>query len=145
MTSNAQADLRKVSSIFESFDIDKDAKLSAQELKALIQQCNPSVTFTDVQLQAIVGEVNTVSLNQTASACFVSTSCIAAMSKLWGDQWQQCAVACRQVLEQYEGSADAGGLTRQSLAQLYLDRIGDCDLDFATLQLAESKVNRNIF
>ncbi|KAL0055211.1 hypothetical protein WJX82_008864 [Trebouxia sp. C0006] len=74
MTSNAQADLRKVSSIFESFDIDKDAK-------------------------AIVGEV----------------------------------------LEQYEGSADVGGLTRQSLAQLYLDRIGDCDLDFATLQLAESK------
>ncbi|DBB15235.1 TPA: hypothetical protein ACH3X3_004237 [Trebouxia sp. C0006] len=99
MTSNAQADLRKVSSIFESFDIDKDAKVSAQELKALIQQCNPSVTFTDVQLQAIVGEV----------------------------------------LEQYEGSADVGGLTRQSLAQLYLDRIGDCDLDFATLQLAESK------
>ncbi len=79
MTSNAQADLRKVSSIFESFDIDKDAKLSAQELKALIQQCNPSVTFTDVQLQAIVGEVNTVSLNQTASACFVSTSCIACV------------------------------------------------------------------
>ena len=67
------------------------------------------------------------------------------MSKLWGDQWQQCAVACRQVLEQYEGSAEVGGLTRQSLAQLYLDRIGDCDLDFATLQLAESKVNKNIF
>jgi len=59
MTSNAQADLRKVSSIFESFDIDKDAKLSSQELQALIQQCNPSVNFTDVQLQAIVGEVNT--------------------------------------------------------------------------------------
>ena len=44
------------------------------------------------------------------------------------------------MLEQYEGSADAGGLTRQSLAQLYLDGIGDCDLDFATLQLADSKV-----
>lgn len=99
MASSAQADLRKVSFIFELFDIDKDAKLSAQELKALIQQCNPSITFTDVQLQAIVGEV----------------------------------------LEQYEGSADAGGLTRQSLAQLYLDGIGDCDLDFATLQLADSK------
>ncbi|KAL0035288.1 hypothetical protein WJX79_010558 [Trebouxia sp. C0005] len=99
MASNERADLRKISSIFESFDIDKDAKLSAQELKALIQQCNPSITFTDVQLQAIVGEV----------------------------------------LEQYEGSADAGGLTRQSLAQLYLDGTGDSDLDFATLQSADSK------
>ncbi len=87
MASNAQADLRKVSSVFESFDIDKDAKLSAQELKALIQQCNPSVTFTDVQLQAIVGEVNAITISQMGSACFVSTSCIAALATLWGDQW----------------------------------------------------------
>ncbi len=94
MASDEQADLRKVSCIFESFDIDKDAKLSAQELKALIQQCNPSVSFTDVQLQAIVGEVNIVTSSQMGSACFVSTSCIAAMLRLWGDQWQQCAVAC---------------------------------------------------
>ncbi|KAL0018821.1 hypothetical protein WJX77_002212 [Trebouxia sp. C0004] len=103
MISNKQADLKKISSIFESFDIDTDSKLSAQELKALIQQCNPSVIFTDVQLQAIVGEV----------------------------------------LEQYEGSADAGGLTRQSLMQLYLDGKGDCDLDFATLQLVDSKVKKD--
>lgn len=74
MASSAQADLRKVSFIFESFDIDKDAKLSAQELQALIQQCNPSITFTDVQLQAIVGEVNTITLLQMRSDLFVSTS-----------------------------------------------------------------------
>ncbi|DBA76151.1 TPA: hypothetical protein ACH3X1_009885 [Trebouxia sp. C0004] len=103
MISNKQADLKKISSIFESFDIGTDSKLSAQELKALIQQCNPSVIFTDVQLQAIVGEV----------------------------------------LEQYEGSADAGGLTRQSLMQLYLDGKGNCDLDFATLQLVDSKVKKD--
>jgi Ca2+-binding EF-hand superfamily protein len=66
MASNEQADLRKVSSIFESFDIDKDSKLSAQELKALIQQCNPTVTFTDVQLQAIVAEVNLVTSRYNA-------------------------------------------------------------------------------
>ncbi len=94
MASNDQADLRKVSSIFGSFDIDKDSKLSAQELKALIQQCNPSVSFTDVQLQAIVGEVNNITSSQMGSACFASTSCNAAMSKSWGDQWQQCAVVC---------------------------------------------------
>lgn len=87
MASNERADLRKISSIFESFDIDKDAKLSAQELKALIQQCNPSITFTDVQLQAIVGEVRTITLSQMGFICSVSPSCIAAMSKLWGDQW----------------------------------------------------------
>lgn len=42
-----------------------------------------------------------------------------------------------QVLEQYEGSALAPGLRRQSLAQLYLDGVGDCDMDFQTMQLGD--------
>ena len=42
-----------------------------------------------------------------------------------------------QVLEQYEGSTEASGLTRQGLAQMYLDGVGDCDLDFHTLNLVE--------
>ena len=42
-----------------------------------------------------------------------------------------------QVLEQYEGSAQAPGLSRQGLAQLYMDGVGDCDMDFHTIQLAD--------
>ena len=46
-----------------------------------------------------------------------------------------------QVLEQYEGGTTAGGLSRQSLAQLYRE-VGDCDLDFHTLGLAEAEPQR---
>lgn len=40
-----------------------------------------------------------------------------------------------QVLEQYEGTVQAPGLSRQSLAQLYMDGVGDCEMDFQTVQL----------
>lgn len=55
------ADLHKVSMIFEAFDVDKDARLNGLELTNLIQQCNPSVCFSVVQLEAIVQEVSSVS------------------------------------------------------------------------------------
>lgn len=51
------ADLNKIAIIFETFDIDEDARLNGAELKKLIQQCNPKVCFSDIQLQAIVEEV----------------------------------------------------------------------------------------
>lgn len=42
-----------------------------------------------------------------------------------------------QVLQQYEGSEQAPGLTRQSLAQLYTDGVADCDMDFHTMQMTD--------
>lgn len=51
------ADLNKIAIMFEAFDIDKDARLNGAELTKLIQQCNPKVCFSVVQLDAIVEEV----------------------------------------------------------------------------------------
>lgn len=96
------ADLHKVSMIFEAFDVDKDARLNGLELTNLIQQCNPSVCFSVVQLEAIVQEV----------------------------------------LQQYGGSESAPGLSRQSLAQLYIDGVADCDIDFHTMQMTNASPAR---
>ena len=65
-------DLRKVSAIFEAFDLDEDARLNKAELEALIQQCNPTVSFSEVQLQAIIDEVNNGGSSPVLAACFGS-------------------------------------------------------------------------
>lgn len=57
MATCGKADLRKVAVIFETFDIDKDARLNSAELTKLIQQCNPKIRFSVVQLEAMVEEV----------------------------------------------------------------------------------------
>ena len=67
MANGGTADLEKVAMIFEAFDVDKDARLNGQELTKLIQQCNPSVCFSVVQLEAIVQEVFSLSRDLTES------------------------------------------------------------------------------
>ena len=57
MTTSIIADFDKVAIIFEAADVDKDATLNSAELMKLIQQCNPKVCFSVVQLEAIVQEV----------------------------------------------------------------------------------------
>ncbi len=57
MAAKRQSNLRKVSYIFQAFDANRDARLDRNELAALIQKCNPTVTFSDVQLHAITDEV----------------------------------------------------------------------------------------
>lgn len=129
MTTLSIADLEKVAIIFEAADIDQDARLDSAELKELIQQCNPNVCFSVVQLEAIVQEV--FSQSSTSHATYVPLLCACESS-----------LACTriviiQVLEQYEGSAQAPGLSRQSLAQLYMDGVGDCDMDLKTMHLGD--------
>ena len=68
----SRGNLRKVSAIFEAFDRDKDVRLNKAELEALIQQCNPTVSFSEVQLQAIIDEVNNGDSNPVLAACFGS-------------------------------------------------------------------------
>lgn len=58
MSRDRLAEKRQIAAIFEAFDVDKDSRLNTEELTALIQRCNPHVAFTDVQLQAIIHEVN---------------------------------------------------------------------------------------
>ena len=57
MAGSHSADLKKVAVIFEAFDVDQDGKLDSTELTTLIQQCNPSVCFSKIQLEAITEEV----------------------------------------------------------------------------------------
>ena len=57
MLAERQDRLRKVAAIFQAFDTDRDAKLNRAELTTLIQQCNPGVLFSEVQLDAITREV----------------------------------------------------------------------------------------
>ena len=58
MLAERQGRLHKVATIFEAFDADRDAKLNRAELTTLIQQCNPGVLFSEVQLDAITREVS---------------------------------------------------------------------------------------
>ena len=46
-----------MSAIFIAFDLNRDGLLDRQELTSLIQQCNPSVELTGVQLDAIILQV----------------------------------------------------------------------------------------
>lgn len=59
--------LQKVSVIFETFDADRDGKLSKAELTILIQRCNPSVAFSQVQLNAITDEVSCFAVENLCS------------------------------------------------------------------------------
>lgn len=68
MARGGTADLQKVAMIFEAFDLDKDARLNDLELTKLVQQCNPSVCFSVVQLQAIVQEVASMSSSLDSSS-----------------------------------------------------------------------------
>lgn len=70
MTTCSIADLEKVAVIFEAADVDKDASLNSVELTTLIQQCNPKVRFSVVQLEAIVQEVS--SSSSTSHATYVA-------------------------------------------------------------------------
>ena len=53
-----QSDYEKLSTIFHAFDRDVDGKLSRAELTALIEQSNPLVQLTAVQLGTIVQQVS---------------------------------------------------------------------------------------
>ena len=138
MARGGTADLQKVAIIFQAFDVDKDARLNGLELTKLIQQCNPSVCFSVVQLEAIVQEVSSLSryLTYQCSSGHAWTLCDHALRILLPCTCMTL-VLLMQVLQQYEGSEQAPGLTRQSLAQLYMDGVADCDIDFHTMQMTE--------
>lgn len=121
LSQQSEAEYDKISAIFTTFDVNKDGMLDNSELKELVKRCNPLVELTCTQLDTIVSQVFTGdnSVREDINCTGYVHTCQDAL----------------QALLEYEASSAAPGLSKQGLAQLYLDGVANSSADYDTLNL----------